>query len=178
MRNRPVLLAVLVAGVVAVLTYSLPNKLGLILAALAGWPPGCLPKRATPNRSRRALPLKAPRGTGGRPVNEVGIIAGMALVTLGGALSAAGAARQIPRPERIFRALKYVPSVVLTAIIVPAVLFKDERLTLSPTNDYLVAGIISVFVAWRSKNLLLTIVIGMAVFLGWRWVLSTHLLGL
>ena len=65
-----------------------------------------------------------------------------------------------------------------TAIIVPAVLFKDERLTLSPTNDYLVAGIISVFVAWRSKNLLLTIIIGMLVFLSWRWVLSTHVLGL
>jgi len=35
-RSRPVLIAVLAAGVVATLTYSIPNKLGLILAALAG----------------------------------------------------------------------------------------------------------------------------------------------
>ncbi len=35
-RSRPALASVLVAGVVAVLTYSLPNKLGLIIAALLG----------------------------------------------------------------------------------------------------------------------------------------------
>jgi 4-azaleucine resistance transporter AzlC len=35
-RTRPELLAVLVAGVVAVLTYSFPNKLGLMVAALCG----------------------------------------------------------------------------------------------------------------------------------------------
>jgi len=35
-KNRPALISVVVAGVVAAATYSLPNKLGLILAALAG----------------------------------------------------------------------------------------------------------------------------------------------
>ena len=35
-RNRPTLVAVLVAGCCAVLTYSWPNKLGLIVTALAG----------------------------------------------------------------------------------------------------------------------------------------------
>ena len=35
-KNRPVLAAVIVASVVAVLTYTMPNKIGLILAALAG----------------------------------------------------------------------------------------------------------------------------------------------
>jgi branched-subunit amino acid transport protein len=111
-------------------------------------------------------------------VNEILIIAGMALVTLAVRYPLLVLLGRIPRPEPIFRALKYVPPAVLTAIIVPAVLYKDERLVISPTNDYLVAGIISVVVAWRSKNLLLTIIIGMAVFLGWRWALSTHLLGL
>jgi 4-azaleucine resistance transporter AzlC len=36
LKNRPMLAAVIVSGLVAVLAYPLPNKLGLILAALAG----------------------------------------------------------------------------------------------------------------------------------------------
>ena len=35
-KNRPVLAAVVVAGIVAVLTYTMPNKIGLMIAALAG----------------------------------------------------------------------------------------------------------------------------------------------
>ena len=35
-KNRPVLAAVVVGGVVAVLTYTMPNKIGLIIATLAG----------------------------------------------------------------------------------------------------------------------------------------------
>lgn len=35
-KNRPILAAALVGGVVAVLTFALPNKIGLILAALCG----------------------------------------------------------------------------------------------------------------------------------------------
>jgi branched-subunit amino acid transport protein len=111
-------------------------------------------------------------------MNEILIIAGMALVTLAVRYPLLVLLGRIPRPEPILRALKYVPPAVLTAIIVPAVLFKDNQVTISPTNDYLVAGLISVVVAWRSKHLLLTIIVGMLVFLGWRWVLSTHALGL
>ena len=36
LKNRPTLAAVVVAGVVAVLTFPMPNKIGLIIAALAG----------------------------------------------------------------------------------------------------------------------------------------------
>jgi 4-azaleucine resistance transporter AzlC len=36
LKNRPMLAAVIVSGVVAVLAYPMPNKLGLILAAVAG----------------------------------------------------------------------------------------------------------------------------------------------
>ncbi len=41
-RNRPVLVAVAVAGIVAVLTYSWPNELGLIVAAMLGVTAGVL----------------------------------------------------------------------------------------------------------------------------------------
>jgi predicted branched-subunit amino acid permease len=53
-RNRPGLVAVLVAGVVAALTYSLPNKLGLILAALLGVLAGVLAE------ARRPQPVPGP----------------------------------------------------------------------------------------------------------------------
>jgi predicted branched-subunit amino acid permease len=36
LKNRPMLAAVVVSGVVAVLAYPMPNKLGLIAAAVAG----------------------------------------------------------------------------------------------------------------------------------------------
>src|ERR1041385_4254671 len=110
-------------------------------------------------------------------MNELVIIIGMALVTIGIRYPLLALLGKITLPEPIFRALRYVPPAVLTAIIVPAMLFKNDQLIISYTNDYLVAGIISVLVAWRSKNLLLTIVVGMASLLVWRWLLSTHVLG-
>ena len=110
-------------------------------------------------------------------MNELLIIVGMALVTIAIRYPLLALLGKLSLPEPIFRALKYVPPAVLTAIIMPAMLFKNDVLVISYTNDYLIAGIISVVVAWRSKNLLLTIVIGMASLLAWRWLLSTHLLG-
>jgi branched-subunit amino acid transport protein len=71
-------------------------------------------------------------------------------------------------PERVFRALRYVPVAVLTAISVPAVLFPVGTLDIRPQNAYLIGGVAAVMVAWRAKSLLPTIIIGMGVFLLWR----------
>jgi branched-subunit amino acid transport protein len=130
------------------------------------------------------------------------IILGMALVTFGIRYPLLAILGKVPLPEPILRGLKYVPAAVLTAIIVPATVyqprndsltamrkilasvfktplidFNQDRLVLSYTNDYLVAGIVSVLVAWRTKNLLLTIIFGMAALLIWRWLLGTHIFG-
>ena len=110
-------------------------------------------------------------------MNELVIIIGMALVTIAIRYPLLALLGKITLPEPIFRALKYVPPAVLTAIIVPAMLFKNDELVIGYTNDYLIAGIISAVVAWRSKNLLLTIIVGMGSLLIWRWLLSTHMLG-
>src|SRR5260221_10795956 len=103
---------------------------------------------------------------------EVVLIAGMALVTLVVRYPILALFGKIPMPEAILRALKYVPPAVLTAIIVPAMLLKNDQLSLSYANDFLVAGIIAAIVAWRSKNLLLTIVVGMVSLVLWRLLLS------
>ena len=110
-------------------------------------------------------------------MNEAIIIIGMALVTLAVRYPALALAGRLTLPPGLLRALNYVPPVVLTAIIVPAVVFQHDQVQISPTNSALVAGLVSILVAWRSRNLLLTIVLGMAVFLAWRWLLATLGLG-
>jgi branched-subunit amino acid transport protein len=97
------------------------------------------------------------------------MIIGMALVTFAVRYPVVALVGKIPLPDRVFRALRYVPPAVLTAIILPAIVMPNgETADLSPSNSYFVAGIASVIIAWRTKNLLLTIVLGMAFFLLWR----------
>ena len=99
-------------------------------------------------------------------MNELVMIAGMALVTFAVRYPVMVLIGKIPLPDRVFRALRYVPPAVLAAIIAPAVLMPDgQTIDFSPTNSYLVAGVIAGLIAWRTKNLLLTIVLGMAIFL-------------
>ena len=71
-------------------------------------------------------------------------------------------------PLWLRRALRYVPPAVLTAIVFPELLLQDGALFLAPGNDRLVAGIVAILVAWRTKNVLLTILAGMLVL----WVLQ------
>lgn len=71
--------------------------------------------------------------------------------------------REMPEPVR--RALRFVPPAVLSAIIFPELLLKDGAPFLSPVNPRLLAGVLAALVAWRTKNVLLTIVIGMAALL-------------
>ena len=105
-------------------------------------------------------------------MNEFILILGMALVTFAVRYPVLVLVGKIPLPDRVFKALRYVPPAVLTAIIVPAVLMPEGTVDVSPTNAYLVAGIASALVAWRSKSLLLTIIVGMVVMLLWQVVVG------
>ncbi len=106
-------------------------------------------------------------------MNEALLVAGMALVTFAVRYPVLALLGKIPLPEPIFRALRYVPAAVLTAIIVPVVVIgQDNRLDLRLTNAYLIAGLVSALVAWRTRSLLLTIVLGMVALWGWRWLLT------
>ena len=72
---------------------------------------------------------------------------------------------KIKLPERFMRGLRFVPPAVLTAIIFPEVLMREGAIHFSPANPRLVAALVSVLVAWRTKNVLLTIAAGMLVLL-------------
>jgi branched-subunit amino acid transport protein len=64
-------------------------------------------------------------------------------------------------PETMRRALHYVPPAVLSAIVFPELLLPNGTLDVSWTNYRLLAGLIAMLVAWWTKNILVTILVGM-----------------
>ncbi len=68
-------------------------------------------------------------------------------------------------PLMVQRALRYVPPAVLSAIILPELLVRDGSMSLEPVNGRIFAGIVAIFVAWKTKNAILTIIAGMVVLL-------------
>lgn len=64
-------------------------------------------------------------------------------------------------PGWLRRALKYVPPSVLTALIFPELLMHSGNLDISFGNFRLLAGVVAIIVAWRTRNMWLTILSGM-----------------
>jgi branched-subunit amino acid transport protein len=65
-------------------------------------------------------------------------------------------------PPLLGRALRYVPAAMLTAIVVPAIVFfPPGELRLDLGNVRLVAAVVAAVVAWRWQNTTLTIAVGM-----------------
>ena len=106
--------------------------------------------------------------------NEWLIILGMTIVTILPRYGVLALLGRVELPKPVFRALKFVPPAVLSAIILPALLLKDDKLYIALDNSYLVAGIFSGVVAWRTRNLLLTIVLGMAAMLIYRAIIGVN----
>ena len=68
-------------------------------------------------------------------------------------------------PPLLMKALRFVPPAVLTAIIFPELFIQDGSLSVHLGNGRLIAGVVAILVAWRTKSTLLTILVGMAVLL-------------
>jgi branched-subunit amino acid transport protein len=68
-------------------------------------------------------------------------------------------------PPALQRWLRYVPPAVFAAIIFPEIFVRDGLVVLSSDNSRLFAALIAAIIAWRTKNVLLTILIGMAALL-------------
>jgi len=67
-----------------------------------------------------------------------------------------------PQAQRL---LTYSSPAVLTAIWAPIVFMPEQQLWLSTSNPYLIAAVVAAVLAWKSKNVLLTTIISMLVFL-------------
>jgi branched-subunit amino acid transport protein len=102
-------------------------------------------------------------------MNEFLLILGMTLVTFGVRYPVLALVGRLKLPELVLRALRFVPPAVLSAIIFPAVFYPDgDQLRLGLDNPRIIAVVLAGLVSWRSKNLLLTIVVGMVAL----WVLQ------
>jgi branched-subunit amino acid transport protein len=69
-------------------------------------------------------------------------------------------------PPLAARALRFVPPAVLSAIIFPELMLRGEELQLGWRNARLLSGLIAALVAWRTRNVFLTIAVGMAALWG------------
>jgi len=76
-------------------------------------------------------------------------------------------------PPLLARALRHVPVAMLTAIVIPSLVFVlPGSADLSPHNAKLVAGLAAGAVAWWSRNTVLTIAVGMGTLWGLRYLLG------
>lgn len=64
-------------------------------------------------------------------------------------------------PQVVRRALRLVPAAVLSALVMPELLMPGGRLDVSLGNHRWLAGLVAIVVAWRTRNMLLTILAGM-----------------
>ena len=71
-------------------------------------------------------------------------------------------------PQALTRALRYVPVAALTGIFIPEILLHESAAEMGFINPRLLAGIIAILVAWRTKSALWTIGFGMGLF----WLLT------
>lgn len=78
-------------------------------------------------------------------------------------------------PEWLKNALRFVPAAVLSVIACQSLFYPVDKLDISLSNTRLLAGIIAGLVAWRTRNALLTIVIGMAALIALNYFLSIYI---
>lgn len=69
---------------------------------------------------------------------------------------------KIEMPDWLRRALRFVPAAALAALVFPALTHPTGHLDLTLQNFRLLAGLGGALVAWRTRNVLLTILVGMA----------------
>lgn len=75
---------------------------------------------------------------------------------------------KIEMPDWLRRALRFVPAAALAALVFPALTHPAGQLDLSMQNFRLLAGLGGAIIAWRTRNVLLTILIGMILL----WILE------
>lgn len=89
------------------------------------------------------------------------LIGGMAAMTFITRFASLGIFRTTGLPAWLDRWLKHIPTAILTALIVPALLLPQGELFISLQNHYLIAGLLSAVIAYRSRNILATLGVGM-----------------
>ena len=77
---------------------------------------------------------------------------------------------KVEMPAWLRRALRFVPPAVLAALVFPALTYPNGALDLSLDNIRLLAGLGGALVAWKTRNVLWTIAVGMVLFWALQWL--------
>ena len=77
----------------------------------------------------------------------------------------------VETPPLLRRALRYVPPAVLTAIWAPELVFLGDDLLLSLENERLLAGVVAIAVAWRTRLTFVTIISGLVALHLFAWLI-------
>jgi len=72
-----------------------------------------------------------------------------------------GLGEKVRLPETFKSALKYVPAAVMGALVSSGVLIQDQQLAIGLENHRLLAVLVAGLIAWRTRNLLMTILVGL-----------------
>jgi branched-subunit amino acid transport protein len=104
-------------------------------------------------------------------MNWLPVLAVAGLVTFATRISFIALLGKVETPPLVSRALRYVAPAVLSAIVFQELLVRNGAVQLSPGNPRLLAGLLAAGVAWRTRNVLVTIAAGMCAL----WVLQAVL---
>ena len=91
------------------------------------------------------------------------VLAGVGTYALRASFLAA-ARRLVDLPPMTERVLRQIPPAVLAALVLPTLVRPDAQLDL--WQPRLLAGLVAAVVSWRTRNIALTLVVGMAVLIG------------
>lgn len=72
-------------------------------------------------------------------------------------------------PEPLVRWLSFVPTAVLSAMLFPALLLKDNNFDFTPENYFLWAAIPAFLLAWKTKSFFGTVALGMVLVAAGRY---------
>lgn len=81
--------------------------------------------------------------------------------------------KNVTLPHVVQRALRYVPVAAFAALVVPELALTGGSLNLQVSNPKLIAGLAAAVVAWRTRNTLVTIGVGMVMLHVTRGVFPT-----
>lgn len=100
------------------------------------------------------------------------LILGVGLVSLSLRASSLVLLRDKKLPERVTTSLGLVPAAVLSALIVPELLYPAGG-PLQLLNPRLLAGVVAALVAWKTRDVLRTLLVGLGLLvllqaLGWH----------
>jgi branched-subunit amino acid transport protein len=74
-------------------------------------------------------------------------------------------------PAWLRRALRLVPAAVFSAIIAQEVLTQNGKLNLGMSNPRILAAALATVVAWKTRSVLLTILVGMVTLWVLQWAI-------